>query len=117
MSAFIGIAKVLELTMMSRVTLHRKIKNEEFPAPEKRGKKGSLLFAERAVYQWMENNSTFIDHREKKKNYNLVSLRFPDAQLKELKRASDLLQCNTDQFVLDAAMWKASKVIELAGAE
>ena len=43
MSAFIGIAKVLELTMMSRVTLHRKIKNEEFPAPEKRGKKGKMM--------------------------------------------------------------------------
>ena len=112
---FLTTSKVMELTLMSRANIVRKVKVGEFPAPAMRGKQGSHLFAEDEVRQWMDANLNFL-RSCRARNLSTLEMHFDKADMREIKHAAKLLHCESlEAFVMDAAIWKARKITELAG--
>ena len=105
--------QVLEKTLMSRFTLIRKVKNNEFPKPivKKRGENKQQLYKRDAVDQWMTDNSQFVSER-KQKRYPSINVNFTPSELKLIETASQALGCDPEFFINDAALWKARGVLK-----
>lgn len=117
MSRTISTAKVLELTLMSRMTLCRKVKEGTFPAPVKKCKSGPNMYDEYQVFVWMEENLSFVTKRQTALESKKLHLRFETSEMIMLRKAAKLLGCKMDAFAEEAAIWKARKILEHAGYE
>ena len=105
--------QVLEKTLMSRFTLHRKQKSGEFPAPVRKKHPNNPSFWEpSAVDKWIDENACWVDHRERKKQRQVKEIRFTEQELITIEKACKLLDCEIEPFLRDAAYYKAKKVIE-----
>jgi len=103
--------KVLQMTLMSKFNLYRKIKNGTFPAPiDKDGNKN--LYDEAAVTEWVENNCEFVQHRVQQRVANIY---LNSAELKIVRKASQILDCDIEPFIIDAAVRKARYVLDQTG--
>ena len=100
--------KVLQMTLMSRYTLHRKVKVGEFPAPV--GKDGNRdIYEEEAVKKWCEENLEFVQRRLQQR---AATIDLTSKQLKVVRKASQLLDCEIEPFIIDAAVWKARYILD-----
>lgn len=117
MSKRISTAKVLELTLMSRFTLCKKVKEGNFPRPVDKCKRGLHLYDEDQVRIWMEENLSFITRRRTASEAKKLHLQFKRDDMNMLKKAARLLDCDMDVFAEDAVIWKAKKILENAGHE
>jgi len=106
--------KVLEMTLMSRFTLFRKVKAGEFPAPVGKSKRGMEIYDEQSVKQWIKENCSFVQHRLLQRS---ASIELTSNELKKVRKAAKLLHCEIEPFIIDAAVWKARKILELSGNE
>jgi predicted DNA-binding transcriptional regulator AlpA len=104
----ISTTKVLQMTLMSRYTLHRKVKVGEFPAPV--GKDGNKdLYVEAEVKKWCEENLAFVQRRLQQR---AATIDLNSKQLKVVRKASQLLDCEIEPFIIDAAVWKARYILD-----
>ena len=105
--------KVLEMTLMSYHNLRRKIRAGDFPAPIGKNSSGKPVYNEDAVKQWVKDNTPFC----RRLLHSTAHIDLFDSELKEVHKAAKILQCDVDSFIIDAALWKARKVMELSGNE
>ena len=105
--------KVLEMTLMSYHNLRRKIRAGDFPAPIGKNSSGKPVYNEDAVKQWVIQNTPFC----RRLLHSTAHIDLFDSELKEVHKAAKILQCDVDSFIIDAALWKARKVMELSGNE
>lgn len=105
--------KVLEMTLMSYHNLRRKIRAGDFPAPIGKNSSGKPVYNEEAVKQWVKENTPFC----RRLLHSTAHIDLFDSELKEVHKAARILQCDVDSFIIDAALWKARKVMELTGNE
>ena len=105
--------EVLEMTLMSYHNLRRKIIAGDFPAPIGKNSSGKPVYEEDAVKQWVIQNTPFCQRLL----YSTAHIDLFDSELKEVHKAAKVLQCDVDSFIIDAALWKARKVMELTGNE
>ena len=105
--------KVLEMTLMSYHNLRRKIRAGDFPAPIGKNSCGKPVYDEDAVKQWVIQNTPFCQRLL----HSTAHIDLFDSELKEVHKAAKILQCEVDSFIIDAALWKARKVMELTGNE
>ena len=110
-SGTINQTKVLEITLMSYHNLRRKIRAGDFPAPIGKNNHGKPVYDEDAVKQWVIHNTPFCQRLL----YSTAHIDLFDSELKEVHEAAKILQCDVDSFIIDAALWKARKVMELIG--
>lgn len=96
------------MTLMARYTLYNKVKAGEFPAPV--GKDGNKdLFDEIAVKKWCEENLAFVQRRLEQR---AATIGLNSKQLKVVRKASQLLDCEIESFIIDAAVWKARYILD-----
>ena len=96
------------MTLMSRYTLHRKVDDGQFPAPV--GKNGNQhVYEEEAVKKWCEENLEFVQRRLKQR---AATIDLNSKQLKVVRKASQLLDCEIEPFIIDAAVWKARYILD-----
>lgn len=99
------------MTLMSRFTLFKKVQKGEFPAPI--GKVGKMqVYDEAAVKDWVKDNCVFVQHRQKQKSCTVDLL---SKEIKYIRKAAEILDCDVEPFIIDAATWKAKKVLEAVG--
>lgn len=106
-------AKVLEMTLLSYHNLRRKIRAGDFPAPIGKNNYGKPVYEEDAVKQWVKDNTPFCQRLL----HATASIDLFDGELKEVHKAAKILQCDVESFIIDAATWKARKVLEHVGDE
>ena len=105
--------KVLEMTLLSYHNLRRKIRAGDFPAPIGKNNYGKPVYEEDAVKQWVKDNTPFCQRLL----HATASIDLFDSELKEVHKAAKILQCDVESFIIDAATWKARKVLEQVGDE
>ena len=101
---------VLGLTKMSRFTLIRKTKEDNFPRPIKINNKENR-YAKKDVDAWIKENEAFIEQRNPNK---LVSLTLTPKQYAHLKSSAKLLECSIETFVMEAAIFKSNRVKKMS---
>ena len=101
---------VLGLTKMSRFTLIRKTKEEDFPRPIKINNKENR-YAKKDVDAWIKENEAFIEQRNPNK---VVTLTLTPKQYAHLKSSAKLLECNIETFVMEAAVFKSNQVKKMS---
>jgi len=113
-------AEVLERTLMSRAALIRYVKTGRFPAPKlkagDKGAKGGDWYDKNDVHEWIENNTDFVLWRQKKIS-ETITLSIEAKDMKTIREACKLLDCDEVAFICDAAAWKASLVKKLTANE
>jgi hypothetical protein len=111
--SYITQTKVLDLTLMSYHNLRRKIRAGTFPAPVTKNKYGKHLYEEEAVKNWVKENC----HWARRLRETNASIDLMNAELKTVFRAAKILECDVEPFIIDAALWKANKILEAMGEE
>lgn len=101
------------MTLMSYHNLRRKIREGSFPGPIGKNKYGKPIYDEDAVKQWVKDNTPFCQRLFQ----STATINLFDGELREVHKAAKILQCDVDSFIIDAALWKARKVMELSGNE
>ena len=101
---------VLGLTKMSRFTLIRKTKEDNFPRPIKINNKENR-YAKKDVDAWIKENEAFIEQRNPNK---IVTLNLTPKQYAHLKTSAKLLECNIETFVMEAAVFKSNQVKKMS---
>lgn len=113
-------SEVLQKTLMSRAALIRYVRTGKFPAPKLRpgdkGAKGADWYCKHEVNQWIEDNTDFVSWRQKKisETFNVT---IEAGQVKQIREACKLLECDELDFIRDAAVWKADQVKKLTANE
>lgn len=95
---------VLGLTKMSRFTLIRKTKEENFPRPIKVAH-GKNMYAKKEVDHWINEHQDFIKARDPNRQ---VTLTFTAREYAQIKRHAHSLECNMETFIKEAATYKAN---------
>lgn len=110
-AALINQSKVLEMTLMSYHNLRRKIREGSFPGPIGKNKYGKPIYDEDAVKQWVKDNTPFCQRLFQ----STATIDLFDSELKEVRRAAKILDCEVEAFIIDAAVWKARRIFEHMG--
>ena len=100
--------EVLGLTKMSRFTLIRKTKDDNFPKPIKVAH-GKNMYAKTEVHEWIK------EHKEFLKSYNpnrQVTINFTPKEYAKIKRGAQALECNMETFIKEAAVHKSKLVLK-----
>ena len=105
--------KVLEMTLMSYHNLRRKIRAGDFPGPVGKNKYNKPIYDENAVKQWVKDNTPYC----KRLLHSTATINLFDRELGEVRKAAKLLDCDIESFIIDAAVWKARKILEYTGEE
>ena len=103
--------KVLEMTLMSYHNLRRKIRAGEFPGPIGKNKYGKPIYDENAVKQWVKDNTAFCQRLLQ----STATIDLFDGELREVRKAARILDCDIEPFIIDAAVWKARKILDHMG--
>lgn len=115
-SKFYTTQQVLELTLMSRFTLIRKVNNKEFPSPVNPGSNSANFYLKEEVDDWIEKNIDWINKKQHKA-FSEHNVRFNVHETKQIKTAAAALGCNLEKFINDAAVWKAKRIIDQLSIE
>ena len=115
-SKFYSTQQVLELTLMSRFTLIRKVNDGLFPSPVNPGSTGANFYVKTEVDEWIKENVEWIKKREHK-TYSECYVRFDSQEMKEIKTAIAALDCTLEKFISDAAIWKAKRIMDQLNIE
>ena len=113
-------SEVLQKTLMSRAALIRYVRTGKFPSPKLRpgdkGAKGADWYCKHEVNEWIEKNTDFVSWRQKKisETFNVT---IEADQVKHIREACKLLECDELDFIRDAAVWKADQVKKLTANE
>ena len=100
---------VLGLTKMSRFTLHRKTREENFPRPIKVNQ--SNKYSKVEVDRWIKENEEYIERRDPNKN---ITLTLSPRQYQHFKASSKMLECKLETFILEAAVHKSNQVHKMS---
>lgn len=107
MSKWYSTQEVLGLTKMSRFTLIRKTKDDNFPKPVKVAH-GKNMYAKNEVHEWIKEHEEFIKSRDPNRQ---VTITFDAKQYAKIKRSAYALECNLETFIKEAAAHKAKLVL------
>lgn len=115
-SKFYSTQQVLELTLMSRFTLIRKVKEGLFPTPVNPGSTGANFYVKTEVDDWIKENVEWIKKKEHK-TYSECYVRFDAQEMKEIRTATAALGCTLEKFISDGAVWKAKRIMDQLNME
>lgn len=115
-SKFYTTQQVLELTLMSRFTLIRKVKEGIFPTPVNPGSKSANFYLKEEVDDWIQENVAWIN-KKRHIEFTEHNIRFDIHETKQIKTAAAALGCDLEKFINDAAVWKAKRIIDQLNIE
>jgi len=107
--------QVLQSTMMARYTLMRYVKDGRFPKPAiKAGdidSRGADWYSKKDVDKWLKDNSDLILWKRKRIEED-ITLTISADDLKKIRKASEVLMCDIEPFIIEAAIWKAKLILK-----
>ena len=112
-NAVYSTGEVLEVTLMSRSTLIKRIKLKQFPGPAFTTKHNTHYYCKKEVNRWVRNNSKWVTDRSPVLNPDVeVTVTYTHKEYAELKKGVEALYTTPERFVKDASDIKLKRLLE-----